>query len=138
MTDRTMQEKAQAMLEGCGSVSLASVTGDGYPRICEMERMLSKGLSDIYFVTFKSSQKVKCLNADNKSGVGCCVGNDSLSLLGRVEIIDNEEEKHRLLPAAYEEERSYRDMSKYCVLHFRTEQAKIFIDGRFETVTYKI
>lgn len=137
MTDKTMEEQAQALLEGCESVSLASVNEDGYPRICEMERMLSQGLRDLYFVTFKAAQKVGQFQANPKAGVGCCVGNDSISLLGQVKIVNTEAEKHRLLPAAYEEVRPHRDMTEYCILHFHTEQAKLFIGGKFETLRYR-
>lgn len=137
MTENSMEAKAQAILEGCGSVSLASITEEGYPRICEMERMLSHSLRDLYFVTFKASQKVRHFQANPKAAVGCCVGNDSISLLGQIEIVNAEEEKHRLLPAAYEETHPHRNMSEYCILHFCTQQVKLFIDGKFENITYR-
>lgn len=39
--------KAINLLKKCESVELASINEDGYPRICEMERMLPDGIERI-------------------------------------------------------------------------------------------
>lgn len=43
------------MLEKCGVVTLASVTGNGYPRICAITKVRNNGFSEIYFMTSKRS-----------------------------------------------------------------------------------
>lgn len=136
MEDKKMRRAAEKMLEDCDSVSLASITEDGYPRICEMEKVLTDGLNRIYFVTLKTSNKTKHFRLNSKSSVAFCRGDNSVSLIGNVKIIDDETEKAKILPSEYIERLRKKDMTRYCILDFETMAAKIFIDGIFETLTF--
>lgn len=124
---------AEEILKKSESVSLASITEDGFPRICEMEKVVTDGLNHIYFVTLKSSDKVKHFRRNSKSSVCFSLDDDSVSLIGHIEIIETEDEKQRILPTEYVERLRKKGSSRYCILHFTTVEAKAFIDGTFAT-----
>ena len=124
-------QKAVALLERCDSVQLASVTPDGYPRICEMERVKSVGLSKIYFTTLKSSAKVKHFAANNKAGVSWCADFDSVSLVGTIEIIEDIDVKKEIWQGEHERRFAVDEngLPKYCILKFVATEAVTFING---------
>lgn len=136
MEDMIMVRAAEKMLEDCDSVSLASITEEGYPRICEMEKVISDGLNRICFVTLKTSNKAKHFRLNPKGSVGFCRGDNSVSLIGNVKIIDDETAKAKILPDKYIQRLRKKDIARYCILDFETISAKIFIDGTFETLTF--
>ena len=127
--------KAINLLKKCESVELASINEDGYPRICEMERMLSDGIERIYFTTKITSNKVRHFYENKKAGIGYCIDDDCVSLTGDIDIITDIFEKKRL----WNRERTKHLLddekgSQYCILCFKAIKATIFIDGLyFET-----
>ena len=130
-TANTTAQKAAALLERCESVQLASVTPDGYPRICEMERVKSVGLSEIYFTTLKSSAKVAHFATNNKAGVSYSVDYDSVSLMGAVEIIEDMSVKKAVWQGEHERRFAVDEdgLPKYCILKFVATEAVTFLDG---------
>ena len=118
------------------TLSLSSITENGYPYICPMEKVMVNGLQQIYFITSKSSNKVKYFRKNEKAGVNYFLEDDTVSLSGIINIIEDVESKIITLPSQYVERLRKRGSFKYCILEFITMEAKIFINGKFEIVTY--
>ncbi|MDF2947986.1 MAG: hypothetical protein K0S51_2665 [Bacillales bacterium] len=127
---------AYEILKQCETVSLGSVTENGYPYICPMEKVMSNQLRQIYFITLKSSKKVKNFLKDSKAGVNYYIDDDTISLNGIINIIEDVESEVVSLPTEYLERIRKRGSLKYCILEFVTMEAKMFISGRFEIVSY--
>lgn len=127
---------AQEILKQCETVSLSSVTEKGYPYICPMEKVMSKGIRQIYFITLKSSKKAKEFLHNAKAGVNYYMDNDTVSLSGIINIIEDVESEIVSLPHEYLDRVRTRGSFKYCILEFVTMEAKIFINGSSEIVLY--
>lgn len=127
---------AYEILKQCETVSLGSVTENGYPYICPMEKVMSNELRQIYFITLKSSKKVKNFLKDSKAGVNYYIDDDTISLNGIINIIEDVESQFISLPTVYLERLRKRGSHKYCILEFVTMEAKIFINGRFDIISY--
>lgn len=132
-------ETAAELLEQCESVQLASVNENGYPCVREMEKLKAVGISEVYFFTQKKSRKVRHFLANNKAGVSYCVESDSVSLTGHVEVIEDAEMKNKLWQGRYE--RLFANDSdgspKYCILRFRTSEARLFINNGLKSFRFE-
>ena len=126
-----IRKKAINMLEQCESVQLASINDSGYPRICEMEKVKAIGFSEIYFTTLVKSEKIKHFSENNKAGVSYCIDNDSVSLVGEIEIIEDLSVKKSIWQGAHVHRFIENEDSspKYCILKFKAHKAVFFIDG---------
>lgn len=130
----TMQA-AEAMLKQLDSVALSSLTQDGYPCIRQMSFEAHDGLRAFWFTSKRATDKVRQYRADPRAGVGFCVGDDGVSLLGRVEIVEDLERKRAIWP----EKRFVEDENGpvYCLLHFVSERGKAYVDGGFTQLEFE-
>ncbi|MPN45204.1 hypothetical protein SDC9_192771 [bioreactor metagenome] len=123
-----LQEKANVC-------SVASVTEEGYPRICVLKPIGSQGIKMIYFSTGSSSKKIGQYKENGKAGVTFFHGGDSVTLLGEMTIVKDKETKD----CTYQNwmDKHFADGGKndleYAVLKFVANEATIYIDGAFET-----
>ena len=134
---KAIENYAAEMLEKCESIQLASITETGYPRICEMEKVMTDGFGVIYFTTLKNSQKVKHFNKNVRAGVSFCMDSDSVSLIGKVDVINDMETKRKIWQGEHER-RFVNDEAgnpKYCILRFTSLEATFLVDG--EKVVYR-
>lgn len=127
--------KAGELLAGCDTVSLASVNENGYPRVCIINRVDSKGIGEIWFSTGTNSAKTRHFAANPKASVCFHRDGDSVTLLGKVEMLRDRE----TLAAMWREDFIEHfpggvDDPNYCVLRFRGEEATLWIGRVFETV----
>ena len=127
---------AHEMLKQCETVSIGSVTENGYPYICPMEKVMANGLRQIYFITKKSSEKVKYFRNNTKAGANYYIDDNTVSLNGIINVIEDVESEVIKLPTQYLERLNKRGSFKYCILEFITMEAKIFINGCFETISF--
>ncbi len=128
--------RAVQLLEKCDSVQLAAINWQGYPRVCEMERVKSVGLSELFFTTPAVSAKVAYYMKNKKAGVSYCFGGDSVSLVGSVEIVRDMETKKEVWQNGHEHRFATNNdgTPKYCLLKFTTAGASVFMDGKKETL----
>ena len=128
--------KAEMLVMSCPHIMLASVSEEGYPRVCVLSKTKAEGIRKIYASTGLSSTKVRHFTANPRAGVCFYQGGDSVTLVGRVRV---------------ERERAIReemwidwfadhfpegvDDPNYCILAFRTEEATLWIDGEFATLS---
>ena len=129
-----LANKAAALLEKCETVALASINEKGYPRICVVSKIKNDGFSCMHFATGTNSHKTAHFRKDDKASVCYTHGADSVTLLGKIEIIEDMEVKKALwqdwfichFPKGV-------DDPEYCVLKFSANEATFWIDSRFET-----
>jgi general stress protein 26 len=130
-------KKAAKLLEQCESVYLVSITEKGYPRICEMEKVKTDGYFEIYMTTRVASNKVKHFLINEKAGVYYAAGDDRVSLVGDMEIIEDEAVKKEIWKGKHERRfvKDEKGKALYCILKFTAVEALFFFDGQNSTVS---
>ena len=136
-----IEAEADALLNKCDVLTLASVNEDGYPRICAVSKLAAEDFHDIYFVTSKRSQlngKATHFEHNDKASVCYTAGGDSVTLIGKVEFITDRDMQMKLWN---ESDRKFFargiDDPKFRLLHFHTLEATFWIGGKFRTCKYK-
>jgi general stress protein 26 len=130
---KEIEKIANQILDKCDSVQLASITEDGFPRICEMEKVLAKNIYEIILVTGKNSKKIEHYTKNNKASIGFSDENNSISLMGYVKVMEIEYIKEQLKNNNELERWFKKDKNNeyvYCVLNFKIKKADFFISGK--------
>ena len=103
-------------------VSLATITRNGYPRPIPMKVISVDDEQNVWFATSLKSDKVGEFNENPRAGVACSNEDMSVSLLGKVQIIEDKEQKKRMWNEGM---RMYfpdgADSKDYCLLKFVPE-----------------
>lgn len=138
---RAIEDKAARLLEKCDVVTLASVNQQGYPRICTVSKLKAVGFSEIYVETSHRSEiqgKAVHFGVNPKASVCYSIGEDSVTLVGEVEIIRDPEIKKTFDPLVNRAffKNGVND-PRHVLLRFRAIEATFWIEGRFRTVKYK-
>lgn len=94
--ERTLAEKAAALLAGCKEVTIASVSAGGYPRPVPMAKIHTKGCNEIWMATGADSVKVADFKKNNKAGLCYSLYGDSVGLRGTVEVITDDAVRREL------------------------------------------
>ncbi|MGN1061505.1 MAG: pyridoxamine 5'-phosphate oxidase family protein [Candidatus Scatosoma sp.] len=129
-------KKAENLLLQCKVCSVASVSEEGYPRICVLMPLKTNGIKEFWFSTGASGTKVRHFKKNGKAGVTFYCGGDSVTLTGEMEIVSDKNVKDAL----WRDElgRHFtgggKDDPEYCILHFTAIEATVYIDGAFETL----
>ena len=126
--------KAEELLKKCGLCTVASVSENGYPRICVLKPLKTKGIREFWFSTGASGTKVRHFAHNEKSGVTFYSGGDSVTLTGIMRIVTDKNIKDALwqdflgkhFPGG-------KDDPEYCILHFTAKEATIYVDNEFDT-----
>lgn len=137
MNKSELIKQSEKLFEKCGLCSVASVSEEGYPRICILAKLKSEGINEIWFSTGASGTKVRHFKSNDKAGVTFYDGGDSVTLTGTMEIVEDTSVKQSLwkewagfLCNHFES----ADDPEYAVIKFRAKEATIFVGGAFETV----
>ena len=135
MNDTLLGRKqyAEQLLQAVQELTLACVNEQGFPYPVIMSKVFSQGLAQICFVAKTGSRKTNHFRRNAKAGICCACGDDSLSLLGTVQIVEDESEKKKLLPASHYQRICAKGSENYCVLLFTTNEAKLYANGLFTT-----
>ncbi len=132
-----LERKAASLMDECTSVSIASVRGDGYPRVCVVSKLRAEGFSEIYFSTGTRSTKVKHFRSNSRSSICYYRGGDSVTLVGDVTIVEDHQVKAELWQEWLIDHFPEGPTDpNYCIVKFTTKEATIWIDQHFETFTY--
>ena len=136
MMKNSLIEKAEDLLSRCNLCSVASVSEKGYPRICILAPLQTKGIREFWFSTGASGTKVRHFRKNPKAGVTYFLGGDSVTLTGRMEIVNDKPGKDGLWTdfLAKHFPNGGKDDPEYCILHFVAEEATIYVDGDFLTL----
>ena len=131
--DKTILNVVNGILNKCESIQLASITEEGFPRICEMEKIYSENIYEIIMATSNNSQKINHFLKNNKASIGFSDENNSISLMGFIEIenIENIKEKmgNNIDPERWFEKNKNGDYY-FCGLRFKLKKARLFINGK--------
>ena len=79
--EKEMIGKAAELLAKCEVVTLASITEDGYPRICVMAKVKTEGIRTIWMATGSHSAKTGHFQKNPKASVCYYAGCNSVTLL---------------------------------------------------------
>ena len=133
-----LMQKAEELLSRCSVCTVASVSEEGYPRICVLMPLQTKGIKEFWFSTDTSSTKVKHFINKDKAGVTFYHGGDSVTIIGNMEIVLDKSLKDRL----YDKWSNFLDRHfvnggkndpNYCLVHFIAKETTIYIGGEFQT-----
>ena len=129
-------KETEKFLEKCDAFAVSSVTEEGYPRICVLIKLKALGCKTIYFSTSTSSKKIAHYKNNSKAGVTFFDKHDSVTLIGKMTIINDKVEKDALWQDWMT--RHYPNGGKndpeYGIIRFDAVEATIYINGHFETV----
>ena len=129
-------EKAGMLLNECAVCSVASVTAEGYPRVCALLRIKNDGIKAVYFATSTTSTKVNQFKANSKAGVAFYNDNDSVTLLGNMSILSDSAEKDALWADWMLEyfPNGGKTDPEYTVIKFEPNEASIYIGDEYKTI----
>lgn len=130
-------KQAEELLAKCYVCSVASVSEEGYPRICILAKLKSESIKELWFSTGASGTKIRHFKSNNKAGVTFYDGGDSVTLTGTMEIIEDKSLKQDLWQtwATFLGDHFMGlDDPEFAVVKFKAKEATIFIGGAFETV----
>lgn len=80
--NNSLVKKAENLLSKCNVCTVASVSENGYPRICVLMPLRTIGIKEFWFSTGASGTKVRHFKNNRKSGVTFYDGGDSVTLTG--------------------------------------------------------
>lgn len=128
-------EKANVMLEKVKVCEVASINEEGYPRVCILMSLKHQGIKTLWFSTATSSKKVAHFLKNNKAGVTFFNSMDSVTLTGKITIVDDKNVKDILWTTFLEKHfpNGGKDDPEYCVLRFDSNEGTFYIDGEFES-----
>lgn len=106
-------------------VSLASITKNGYPRPIPMKVISVDEEENVWFATSRKSDKVSEFCENPRAGLACSNEDLSVSLQGKIQIIEDNEQKKLLWNEGM---RMYfpegADSKDYCLLKFIPEMLR--------------
>jgi general stress protein 26 len=133
---KNVVDLAGKLMDKSEIVTLASVNEDGFPRICAMANVKSEGIKTIWMATGTHSKKTAHFLKNPKASVCAFSEKDSLTLIGNISIISDNEIKHDLWQDWFIEHfPKGKDDPEYCVLKFEAQEATIYVDELFETIS---
>lgn len=130
-------KQAEELLTKCYVCSVASVSEEGYPRICILAKLKSEGIKELWFSTGASGTKIRHFKSNDKAGVTFYDGGDSVTLIGTMKIIEDKSIKQGLWKEWEEFLHNHfagANDPEYAVIKFQAKEATIFVGGAFETV----
>lgn len=128
-------KKAGELLCKSSEVTLASVSENGYPRVCVLSKIKSEGVRKFWVATGSVSRKVSHFKENPKAGACFYSGGNSVTLVGKVSIIQDPAVKAEMwLDWFIEHFPGGIDDPNYCVLCFETEEATLWMDCEFVTL----
>lgn len=128
----SMIEKAAMILERCPVVMIASLTGDGYPRVVPVSKLEADGIGTIWFATGADAEKARDFRHDPKAGLCFYENSNSVGLTGHIEIVDGPRKKEIWQDWMLDHFPGGPEDPNYCLLCFKAERGTFWIDGRFE------
>lgn len=137
MSERLLR-LAEELLEQCNVCTVASVSEQGYPRICVLAPLKHNGIKEFWFSTGANGTKVRHFKNNEKAGVTFYHGGDSVTITGKMEI----ETDRTVKDALWEEWIDFlgkhfpnggKDDPNYCILHFTAKETTVYVGGSFET-----
>lgn len=130
--NRTLEEKATALLVQCENVTVASIDANGYPRPVQMSKIRAIGFQDVWMATSADSVKVNDFKANDKAGLCYDHYGDSVALRGTVKVITDDITRKEMWQDWFIHHfpDGPSDLN-YVLLHFTGMEATFWINGEF-------
>lgn len=130
--ERTLVEKAAALLGQCHEVVLASVNADGFPRPIPMSKGCVIGCNEVWMATGADSVKAADFGLNPKAGLCYSFLGDSVALRGTVEIVVDDIVREEMWQDWYIDHfPAGAGDPNYILLHFIGTEATFWIDREF-------
>lgn len=130
--ERTIIEKAMALLTQCNEVTLASINADGFPRPIPMAKGHTVGCNEVWMATGADSVKVADFKTNPKAGLCYSYNGDSVALRGTVEIVTDDSIRKEMWQNWYINHFPGGPTDpNYVLLHFTGTDATLWINGEF-------
>lgn len=130
------REIGDRLVRECGTFTLGVLDGEGRPRLYAMQKAEGTSVKEILFITKAASEKVRLLRINGMAGAEYHREEQSISLKGRIRIIEDGKKIRRLLRDDLCRRLEARGFERYCVLQFVTEEYTVYHEG--EQVTLPI
>lgn len=133
---KEIEKKAAALLERCETITLCSVSEEGYPRPCVVSKLAAQGFRILYAATGLDGRKTSHFLKNPKAGLTFALEEDSVTMTGSVQVLTGGDAKvfwQDWMRAHFE---GGADDPNYCVLKFTAEEATFWIGGEFCTCRY--
>ena len=130
--ERTIAEKAAALLAHCNEVTLVSINADGFPRPVPMAKGCTTGFNEVWMAVGADSVKVTDFKTNPKAGLCYSSYGDSVVLRGTVEIITDDGIRKEMWQDWYINRfpGGPTDLN-YVLIHFIGTEATFYINGEF-------
>ncbi|WP_455497054.1 zinc ribbon domain-containing protein [Coprobacter sp.] len=130
--ERSLVEKATALLAQCEEVTLASINADGFPRPVPMAKGHTTGCNEVWMATGTDSMKVADFTINPKAGLCYSSHGDSVALRGIVKIVSDDKVRKEMWQDWYINHFPGGPSDpNYVLLHFVGTEATIWINREF-------
>lgn len=130
--ERSLAEKAEALLAQCDNVTVASIDAEGYPRPVQMSKVGATGFSEVWMATSTASVKVANFRHNNKAGLCYDHYGDGVALRGTVEVVDDAASRKVMWQDWFIHHFPGGPADPgYVLLHFVGTEATYWINGEF-------
>lgn len=134
--NEVLKAEADHLAEQIFVCAVASVTADGYPRVCCLTPLKNHGILEFWFSTGTSSAKTRQFIGNPKASVLIHDDQDSVTLLGTMQIVNDRTIKDSLWRESLSKHfpNGGKEDPEYCILHFQSTEATVCIGDHFLTV----
>lgn len=131
-----LKTKADRLAEKMSVFSVASITENGFPRVCCLTPLMRNGIDEFWFSTGTHSAKTRQFRENPKASVLIHDDQDSVTLLGEIDIVTDKILKDSLWRNSLEKHfpNGGKEDPEYCILHFKTDEATIYMNDCFVTI----
>jgi general stress protein 26 len=130
------ENQAKAVLDRCPVVTLASVSTGGCPRPCVLVKVAAEDFKTVIMMTDKNSRKTLEFSQNPAAGLCYAEGDDCVTLIGRVEILTDQESKHHYWQEWMSLFYPDADDPDYVVLRFVGTEATYWLQKNSLTKSY--
>ncbi|MCL2704328.1 MAG: pyridoxamine 5'-phosphate oxidase family protein [Defluviitaleaceae bacterium] len=136
MSNEIIKRANEIIAENTGSgtyCTLALIDTDGYPTASTITAAKSDGINWVTFCTGLGGRKANRIKKCGRAAV--CFntgGNFNITLVGVIEIVTDETCKKEMWYSGLEEHFTGPEDPNFCVLRFKTERYKLFVDWQPE------
>ena len=127
-----MLEKADQIIRTFKYAGFGVIDESGYPSVSAISLCNPETISELYFITTIDSNKAKRLQKNNKASICCYTEMNNLTLVGKTEIIIDQETKSKYWQDwaihAHDIYLEGETDPTYCIIKFTTQRVSLWID----------
>ena len=130
--ERTLTEKATALLAQCEHITIASIDANGYPRPVQMAKIETKSFNEVWMATSANAMKVTDFKQNPKAGLCYDHYGNGVALRGTVEVTTDNSTRQAMWQEWFIHHFPGGPSDPdYVLLHFTGTEATFWINGEF-------